>query len=84
MAHNRRRTSEVSLGKLGYLNHLVVITAHVIAQDVIELATSLRFSLYVDIAHLAVLVGETGIVAASKNRNRLHGLLEINIEGAHD
>ena len=84
VAHNRRRTGEVCLGKLGHLHHLVVVAADVVAQDVIKLAAALRFSLHVDVAHLAVLIGETGIVAASKDRNRLHGGLEIHIQGAHD
>ena len=84
VADNRRRTGEVCLGKLGHLHHLVVVAADVIAQDVIKLAAPLRFGLHIDIAHLAVLIGETGIVAACKDRNRLHGVLEIHIQGAHD
>ena len=84
MAHNRGRTGEVCLRKLGHLHHFIVVAADVIAQDVIKLAATLRFGLHIDIAYLAVLIGQTGIVATRKDGNRLHGVLEIHIQGTHD
>ena len=84
MADHRRGAGEFRRGKLAHLHQLVVAVAHVVTEHILQGAASRSFGLHIDVAHLAVLIGESGIVAASEHGDRLHGLLEVDIEGPHD
>ena len=84
MADDRRRTGELGFGEFRHLHHLAVAVADVIGQDVLQLAAIGRLGLDVDIAHLAALIGETGVVAAGQHGDGVHRLLKIDVQGPHD
>ena len=82
MADHRRGTGEFRGGELRHLHHVPVFAAHVVTEHVLQVAAALGLGLHVDVAHLTALIGQAGVVATGQHGNRLHCLLEVDVESA--
>ena len=83
VADHRRRTAQLRLGELSHLHQAPVAVAHVVTEHVVDGLALIRRALNIDVAHLAALVGESGIVAAGEGRDAVHRLLVVDVQRPH-
>ena len=84
VADHRWRTAQLRTGKLRHLHHLAIAAAHVVPQNILQAAAVCGLGLHIDIAHLARLVGKAAVVAARQHGDRIHRLLEIDVQRPHN
>ena len=83
MADHRWSAAELGVSELRHLHQATLAIPHVVAQHVVDALALVRCALHIDVAHLAALVGEPGVIAAGEGCDAVHRLLIVDVQRPH-
>ena len=83
MADDRWCAGQFHLRELRHLHQFAIAAGDVVAEDVVHVGPLLGAGLQVDVADLAVFVGEPCVAATSEGGDGGHRLLVVDIQGTH-